>query len=150
MIILLFGTHIFMNIRLRFPQLKIFKAIKLSFTKDKNSKGDVSQFGALMTALAATIGIGNIIGVGTAVALGGPGAVLWCWLTGVFGIATKYSEALIAVKYRVKTEDGRMQGGAMYALEYGLKNKKLGKALGLMFAFFAAFASFGIGCATQV
>src|SRR5574344_1123609 len=145
MIILLFGTHIFMTIRLRFPQLKIFKAIKLSFTKDKNSKGDVSQFGALMTALAATIGIGNIIGVGTAVSLGGPGAVLWCWLTGVLGIATKYSEALIAVKYRVKTEDGRMQGGAMYALERGLHMKWLG----LIFAVFAGFASFGIGCATQ-
>ena len=106
MIILLFGTHIFMTIRLRFPQLKIFKAIKLSFTKDKNSNGDVSQFGALMTALAATIGIGNIIGVGTAVSLGGPGAVLWCWLTGVLGIATKYSEGLLALKYR-RWEDVR-------------------------------------------
>ena len=104
------------------------------------------QFGALATALASTIGTGNIIGVGTAVALGGPGAVLWCWLTGVFGIATKYSESLIAVKYRVKTEDGRMQGGAMYALERGLHMRWLG----LIFAVFAGFASFGIGCATQV
>lgn len=150
MIVLLFGTHIFMTVRTGGIQIYIFRGIRLSVAKDPDGEGEVSQFGALTTALASTIGTGNIIGVGTAVALGGPGAVLWCWLTGVFGIATKYSEALIAVKYRVKTEDGRMQGGAMYALEYGLKNKKLGKALGLMFAFFAAFASFGIGCATQV
>ena len=150
MIVLLFGTHIFMTVRTGGLQRYIFRGIRLSVAKDPDGEGEVSQFGALTTALASTIGTGNIIGVGTAVALGGPGAVLWCWLTGVFGIATKYSEALIAVKYRVKTEDGRMQGGAMYALEYGLKNKKLGKALGLMFAFFAAFASFGIGCATQV
>lgn len=150
MIVLLFGTHIFMTVRTGGIQRYIFRGIRLSVAKDPDGEGEVSQFGALTTALASTIGTGNIIGVGTAVALGGPGAVLWCWLTGVFGIATKYSEALIAVKYRVKTEDGRMQGGAMYALEYGLKNKKLGKALGLMFAFFAAFASFGIGCATQV
>ena len=150
MIVLLFGTHIFMTVRTGGIQRYIFRGIRLSVAKDPDGEGEVSQFGALTTALASTIGTGNIIGVGTAVALGGPGAVLWCWLTGVFGIATKYSEALIAVKYRVKTEDGRMQGGAMYALEYGLKNKKLGKALGLMFAYFAACASFGIGCATQV
>ena len=146
MIILLLGTHLFLTIRLHFPQRKIFKAIKLSVKKDKNATGDVSQFGALATALAATIGTGNIIGVATAIALGGPGAVLWCWLTGVFGIATKYAESLIAVKYRVKTEDGRMQGGAMYALERGLNMKWLG----MIFALFAGLASFGIGCATQV
>ena len=114
--------------------------------KDPDAEGEVSQFGALTTALAATIGTGNIIGVGTAIALGGPGAVLWTWLTGVFGIATKYAESLIAVKYRVKTEDGRMQGGAMYALERGLNMKWLG----MLFAILAGFASFGIGCATQV
>lgn len=126
MIILLLGTHIFMTIRTRFIQRKtIGKGIKLSVTKDPDSEGEVSQFGALATALAATIGTGNIVGVGTAIALGGPGAVLWCWLTGVFGIATKYSESLIAVKYRVKTSDGRMQGGAMYALSRGLKWKKI-------------------------
>lgn len=135
MIVLLFGTHIFMTVRTGGIQRYIFRGIRLSVAKDPDGEGEVSQFGALTTALASTIGTGNIIGVGTAVALGGPGAVLWCWLTGVFGIATKYSEALIAVKYRVKTEDGRMQGGAMYALEYGLKNKKLGKALGLMLLF---------------
>ena len=115
-IILLLGTHIFLTVRLRFPQLQIFKAIKLSVTKDKDSSGDVSQFGALATSLAATIGTGNIIGVATAIALGGPGAVLWCWITGVFGIATKYSEGLLAIKYRVKTSDGTMLGGPMYAL----------------------------------
>lgn len=146
MIILLLGTHLFMTIRTGFIQRKIGTAIKLSVTKDDDAEGEVSQFGALTTALASTIGTGNIIGVGTAIALGGPGAVLWCWLTGVFGIATKYAESLIAVKYRVKTKDGRMQGGAMYALERGLNMKWLA----LLFAFFGAFASFGIGCATQV
>ena len=146
MIFLLLGTHIFMTIRTGVIQRKIVTGIKLSVTKEPDAEGEVSQFGALTTALASTIGTGNIIGVGTAIALGGPGAVLWCWLTGVFGIATKYSESLIAVKYRVKTKDGRMQGGAMYALERGLNMKWLG----LIFAFFGAFASFGIGCATQV
>ena len=147
MIILLLGTHVFLTIRTGFIQRKtISKGIKLSVVKDPDAEGEVSQFGALSTALASTIGTGNIIGVGTAVAMGGPGAVLWCWLTGVFGIATKYGESLIAVKYRVKTEDGRMQGGAMYALERGLNMKWLG----VIFAVFAGFASFGIGCATQV
>lgn len=147
MIILLLGTHIFMTIRTGFIQSKtITKGIKLSVTKDPDAEGEVTQFGALATALASTIGTGNIIGVGTAIALGGPGAVLWCWLTGVFGIATKYAESLIAVKYRVKTEDGRMQGGAMYALERGLNMKWLA----VIFAVFAGVASFGIGCATQV
>ena len=104
MIILLFGTHVFLTIRTGFIQRKtISKGIKLSVAKDPDAEGEVSQFGALTTALAATIGTGNIIGVGTAIALGGPGAVLWTWLTGVFGIATKYAESLIAVKYRVNT-----------------------------------------------
>lgn len=146
MIILLLGTHIIMTVCTGGIQRKIGTGIKLSVTKDPNAEGEVSQFGALATALASTIGTGNIIGVGTAIALGGPGAVLWCWLTGVFGIATKYAESLIAVKYRVKTKDGRMQGGAMYALERGLNIKWLG----VIFAFLGAFASFGIGCATQV
>lgn len=151
LIILLFGTHIFMTFKTRFIQWKsITKGIKLSVTKDPDAEGEVSNFGALTTALAATIGTGNIVGVGTAIALGGPGAVLWCWLSGVFGIATKYSESLIAVKYRVKKKDGRMQGGAMYALSRGLKWQPLGKIFGMIFALFAGFASFGIGCATQV
>lgn len=150
MIILLLGTHIFLTIRTKFVQRKTFKAIKLSVTKDPDSDGDISPFQALATALASTIGTGNIIGVGTAIALGGPGAVLWCWLTGVFGIATKYSESLIGVKYRVKTSDGRMLGGAMYALERGFKFKTLGKILAVLFALFALLASFGIGSGVQV
>ena len=145
MIILLLGTHIFLTFRLKFPQRKIVTAIKLSLKKDKGSTGDVSQFGALATSLAATIGTGNIIGVATAVSLGGPGAVLWCWLTGVFGIATKYSEGLLAIKYRVKTKNGKMLGGPMYALEKGLGMKWLG----VLFCVFAAVASFGIGNTVQ-
>ena len=146
MIILLVGTHIFLTIRLRFPQRSILKAIKLSVTKDPDSSGDVSQFQALTTALGATIGTGNIIGVATAVSLGGPGAVLWCWITGVFGIATKYGEGLLAVKYRVKTKDGTMLGGPMYALERGLKMKWLA----VLFCIFAAITAFGIGNTVQV
>lgn len=146
MIVLLFGSHLFMTFRTGFIQKKIFTAIKLSVKKDPDSKGDISQFAALTTALASTIGTGNIVGVGTAIVLGGPGAVFWCWLTGVFGIATKYAEALIAVKYRVKTSNGTMLGGAMYALERGLKQKWLG----ILFAAFTALAAFGIGCGVQV
>ena len=150
MLVLLCGTHIFMTFRTGFIQRKTFTGIRLSVTKDPDSPGDVSQFQALATALASTIGTGNIIGVGTAIYLGGPGAVLWCWLTGVFGIATKYAESLIAVKYRVQTSDGRMMGGAMYALERGLKWKKFGKVMAVLFALFAMLASFGIGCGTQI
>ena len=145
MMLLLLGTHIFLTVRLRFPQRKIFTAIKLSVTRDPDATGDVSQFGSLATALAATIGTGNIIGVATAVSLGGPGAVLWCWLTGVFGIATKYSEGLLAIKYRIKTADGKMLGGPMYALERGLG----WKWLAVLFAAFTALASFGIGSTVQ-
>ena len=115
MIVLLLGTHIFLTFRLRVPQRKLLTGIRLSVKKDDKAKGDVSQFGALATALAATIGTGNIVGVATAVALGGPGAVLWCWLTGIFGMSTKYAEGLLAVKYRVKGEDERTYGGPMYA-----------------------------------
>lgn len=145
MIILLLGTHLFLTIRLRFPQRQLLTAIRLSVKRDKHSTGDVSQFGALATALAATIGTGNIVGVATAVALGGPGAVLWCWLTGVFGIATKYGEALLAIKYRVKTPGGKMLGGPMYALERGLG----WRWAGALFAIFTAIAAFGIGNTVQ-
>lgn len=145
MIILLLGTHLFLTIRLRFPQRQLLTAIRLSAKRDKHSTGDVSQFGALATALAATIGTGNIVGVATAVALGGPGAVLWCWLTGVFGIATKYGEALLAIKYRVKTPGGKMLGGPMYALERGLG----WRWAGALFAIFTAIAAFGIGNTVQ-
>ena len=145
MIILLLGTHVYLTIILRFPQRKIFTAIKLSVKRDPGTTGDVSQFGSLATALAATIGTGNVIGVGTAIALGGPGAVLWCWLTGVFGISTKYAEGLLAIKYRVKTKKGRMIGGPMYALERGLG----WKWLAILFAFFTAISALGIGNSVQ-
>lgn len=145
MIILLLGTHLFLTVRLHFPQRHIFKAIRLSVKPDAGASGDVSQFGSLATALAATIGTGNIVGVATAIALGGPGAVLWCWLTGVFGISTKYAEGLLAIKYRVKTDKGRMLGGPMYALERGLG----WKWAAVLFAAFTAMASFGIGNTVQ-
>ena len=145
MIILLLGTHVFLTFRLRIPQRKLITGIRLSIRKDPGASGDVSQFGALATALAATIGTGNIVGVATAVALGGPGAVLWCWLTGIFGMATKYAEGLLAVKYRVHDEDGHTYGGPMYALERGLGMKWLA----ILFATFTALASFGIGCTVQ-
>lgn len=127
-------------------QRKVFTGIKLSVTKDPSKDGDVSPFQALTTALASTIGTGNIVGVGTAIFIGGPGAVFWCWITGVFGIATKYAESLISIKYRVKSRDGRMLGGAMYVLERGLNMKWLG----MLFALFALLASFGIGSTVQV
>ena len=145
MMILLLGTHIFMTIRLRCPQRKLFTAIRLSIERDKDASGDVSQFGALATALAATIGTGNIIGVATAIALGGPGAVFWCWITGVFGIATKYAEGLLAIKYRVQTPTGKMLGGPMYALDKGLG----WKTMAILFAIFTMIASFGIGNTVQ-
>lgn len=141
MIILLLGTHLYLTIRLRFPQRYIFKAIRLSLQRDKGSTGDVSQFSALATSLAGTIGTGNIIGVATAVTMGGPGAVFWCWMTGVLGISTKYAEGLLAIKYRVHTSDGKMLGGPMYALERGLGCRWLG----LTFAFYTVVASFFIG-----
>lgn len=145
MIILLLGTHLFLTIRLHFPQRHILKAIRLSVQRDPEATGDVSQFSSLATALAATIGTGNIIGVATAIALGGPGAVLWCWLTGVFGIATKYAEGLLAIKYREKKPDGKVIGGPMFALEKGLG----WRWAAILFAIFTALASFGIGNTVQ-
>lgn len=145
MIICLLFTHIFLTVRLRFPQRHIFKAIRLSIKKEEGSQGDVSAFGALATSLAATIGTGNIVGVGTAVALGGPGAVFWCWITGVLGIATKYAESMLAVKYRVKTSQQKMIGGPMFALSRGLGMKKMA----ILFCIFTALAAFGIGNTVQ-
>lgn len=145
MIILLIGTHIFLTIRLKFPQRYILRAIKLSVQRDNDAEGDVSQFSALATALAATIGTGNIIGVATAVTMGGPGAVFWCWVTGIFGIATKYAEGLLSIKYRIRTEDGKMLGGPMYAIERGMHCKWLA----ITFAVCTFIASFGIGCMIQ-
>ncbi|MBA4251432.1 MAG: sodium:alanine symporter family protein [Chlorobiaceae bacterium] len=145
LIILLFGTHIFLTFRLKFIQKYIWQAIKISVSKKKEGTGDVSQFGALTTALAATIGTGNIVGVATAIAAGGPGAVFWMWLTGVFGIATKYSEALLSVKYRVQNPDGSISGGPMYVLERGMKSKWLA----ITFAALTAVSAFGIGNMVQ-
>lgn len=144
MIIALVGCHLYLTIRLRFIQRYTFKAIRLSLKNDKG-EGDVSPFGSLLTALAATIGTGNIIGVATAVALGGPGAIFWCWITGVLGIATKYSEALLAVHYRTTNKIGLMAGGPMYVLERGLNMKWLG----ILFAIFTSIAAFGIGNMVQ-
>ena len=154
MIVLLLGSHIFLTVRTGFIQRKLPAAIKMSVSKEADAEGDISQFGALVTALAATIGTGSIVGVATAVLAGGPGAVFWMWLTGVFGIATKYSEVFAAVKYRVKDHRGEMLGGAMFVWERAFKRKdgttppwaKLGAVL---FALFAAIASIGTGSAVQ-
>lgn len=145
LLVLLFGTHLYLTFRLRFIQRYIGKAIKISFQRHKEGDGDISHFGAMTTALAATIGTGNIVGVATAVASGGPGAVLWMWLTGVFGIATKYSEAVLSVKYRVKTSRGHMAGGPMYVIEKAMNCKWLA----VLFAIFTVIASFGIGNMVQ-
>ncbi len=146
MVLLLFTTHLYMTCRTGFIQRKVLKAIRLSLSPERGGQGDISPFASLTTALASTIGTGNIVGVGTAIALGGPGAVFWCWLAGIFGMATKYAESLIAVRFRVKSTDGRMMGGAMYALEYGLNRR----GLAMLFALFGSLASLGIGCGVQV
>lgn len=145
LLVLLCGTHLFLTFRLRFIQSYIPKGIKISLSRSREGEGDISQFAALTTALAATIGTGNIVGVATAIAAGGPGAVLWMWLTGVFGIATKYSEALLAVKYRTTNQAGFMAGGPMYVLERGMNCKWLAA----VFAFLTAVAAFGIGNMVQ-
>lgn len=154
MIALLLGTHLFMTVRTGVVQRKLGCGIKLSVTKDPEAEGDISQFQALATALSATIGTGNIVGVGTAILAGGPGAVLWMWLTGVFGIATKYSETFLSVKYRVKDHRGEMLGGAMYAWKRAFTRKDgsvpvWATVFAGAFALFAAIASFGIGSAVQ-
>jgi len=145
MLILLVGTGIYLTIILKGVQFRALPhAIKLIFDKDEDGKGDITHFAALMTALAATVGIGNIVGVATAITLGGPGAVFWMWVTGIVGMATKYSEAVLAVKYRQEGEKG-MRGGPMYYLRDGANLPKLGMA----FAIFTAGAAFGIGNMTQ-
>jgi len=152
MLVLLLGTGIFLTLRLGFMQIHTLPyALKLAFSKnqDKTSEGDISHFQALMTALAATIGTGNIAGVATAYVLGGPGAIFWMWVTAFFGMATKYAEAVLAIKYRTVDDNGEMAGGPMYFLEKGLPDHGLGKILGVAFAFFGAFAAFGIGNMVQ-
>lgn len=148
LLVLLVGTGIYLTSRLTFIQVRLLPySLKLAFSKnqDKSSEGDISHFQALMTAMAATVGVGNIVGVATAVVLGGPGAIFWMWVAGFFGMATKYGEAILAVKYRVKDANGQMAGGPMYYLEHGLKQKWLG----VLFAIFGALAAFGIGNGTQ-
>ncbi|MCA1900885.1 MAG: sodium:alanine symporter family protein [Candidatus Hydrogenedens sp.] len=144
-IVLLLGTHIFLTIRLRFIQRYITTAIRFSLARPQSEPGEISHFASLMTALAATVGTGNIIGVATAISAGGPGAVFWMWLTGVFGFATKYSEAVLSIKFRDKNEFGEFVGGPMYVLEKGLNSK----ILAVLFALFTVIASFGIGNMVQ-
>ncbi|MBM15584.1 MAG: sodium:alanine symporter family protein [Nitrospina sp.] len=146
LLLLLLGTGSWLTIRLRGIQFRyLYYALRLTFSKEKEGKGDISHFGSLMTALAATVGIGNIAGVSTAVALGGPGAIFWMWITGLVGMATKYSESFLAVKFRRINDQGKISGGPMYYLEEGLKIKWLG----ICFAMFGAFAAFGIGNMVQ-
>jgi AGCS family alanine or glycine:cation symporter len=148
MLVFLVGTGVFLSFRLKFLQFwRLPYALKLIMRTEKGGKsvGDVSHFAALMTALAATIGTGNIVGVASAVILGGPGAVFWMWVTAVFGMATKYGEAVLAIKYRVVDSSGNMAGGPMYFLEKGLN----AKWLGILFAVFGVIASFGIGNMSQ-
>lgn len=148
-LILIVGTGLYLTIRLGFLQFRTLPyALRLAFSpgkQDSKSKGDISHYQALTTAMAATIGTGNIVGVATAVVLGGPGAVFWMWLSALFGMATKYGEAILAVKYRVTNSKGEMSGGPMYYLEHGLK----AKWLGILFALFGAIAAFGIGNMVQ-
>ncbi|MDD3172636.1 MAG: amino acid carrier protein [Herbinix sp.] len=143
--LLLFGTHIYFTVHLRGVQRHIGKAVKLSVIPDNSAEGDLSGFASLTATLAATLGTGNIVGISTAVALGGPGAIFWCWLTGILGMATTYAECFLGVLYRRKTSDGTYLGGPMYALEYGL-NKKW---LAVLFCIFTLIASYGVGCSTQ-
>ncbi|AKQ71992.1 hypothetical protein MUY_000860 [Bacillus licheniformis WX-02] len=148
LLILIVGTGIYLTFRLAFLQVRLLPySLKLAFSRhqDKSSEGDISHFQALMTALAATVGTGNIVGVASAVIAGGPGAVFWMWLAAFFGMATKYAEAVLAVRFRVKDKNGEMSGGPMYYLEHGLKQKWLG----VLFAIFGALAAFGIGNMVQ-
>lgn len=153
MLILLVGTGIFLTIRLKFlPWRNLPHAIKSIFVNSEDGgekKGDISPFQSLMTALAATIGTGNIAGVATALVSGGAGAIVWMWVSALFGLSTKYAESVLAVKYREVNSAGEMVGGPMYTLKNGLKNKVLGLILAIAFALFAVLASFGIGNMTQ-
>ncbi len=145
LLVLLLGTHIYFTVKLRFPQRRLLYALKLSLGRADNADCGLSPFSALATTLAATLGTGNIIGVSTAVALGGPGAIFWCWLTGVLGMATTYGECYLSVLFRTKNADGVYVGGPMYVLHNGLHNKFLGAC----YALCTLLAAFGVGCATQ-
>lgn len=145
LLLLLLGTHLYFTIRLKFIQKRIPEGIVLSFSKKEEGNGGITPYASLATALAATIGTGNIIGISTAIAIGGPGAVFWCWITGILGIATCYAECFLSVKYRIQKEDGSYAGGPMYVLERVLLKRKTA----LFFAFFTIAASFGIGSSVQ-
>lgn len=154
MLVLLVGTGIFLTIRLKFlPWRNLGYALHSVLSKEarttKRGTGDVSPFSALMTALAATIGTGNIIGVATAMFSGGPGALVWMWISACFGLTSKFSECMLAIKYREVNEKGEMSGGPMYTMKNAFKNKTFGKTMGFLFAFFTVMASFGIGNMTQ-
>lgn len=146
LLFLLMGTHLYFTMKLKFPQKNIFRAICLSVTPGSTEKGNnLSVFATLSTTLAATLGTGNIIGVSTAVALGGPGAIFWCWITGILGMATAYAECFLSVRFRNRNEDGTYQGGPMYAWKNGLHNSGIGK----LYAALTLVAAFGVGCTTQ-
>ncbi|WP_296138003.1 sodium:alanine symporter family protein [uncultured Tessaracoccus sp.] len=148
---LLLGTGLYLTIRLggiQFRKLGAAMHLGILRRKDPDSEGDISQFQALTTALAATVGTGNIVGVATAIGIGGPGALFWMWVTGLVGMVTKYAEAFLAVRFRRTDAKGEKSGGPQYYLEHGIKHP-IGKVLGLMFAIFAVLASFGIGNTTQ-
>lgn len=154
MLILLVGTGIFLTVRLQFyPWRNLGYALKSVLSKEartkKRGEGDISPFSALMTALAATIGTGNIVGVATAMVLGGPGALVWMWISACFGLSSKFSECMLAIKYREVNEHGEMSGGPMYTMKHAFKNKTFGKVMGFLFALFTVLASFGIGNLTQ-
>ena len=146
LLFLLMGTHLYFTMKLHFPQKNIFKAVRLSVTPAKNAQGaNLSVFATLSTTLAATLGTGNIIGVSTAVALGGPGAIFWCWVTGILGMATAYAECFLSVRFRSRDKSGTYQGGPMYVWQNGLHNIPVGKFYGLL----TLIAAFGVGCTTQ-
>lgn len=146
LLFLLMGTHLYFTMKLHFPQKKIFYAIRLSVTpQTAESNANLSAFATLATTLAATLGTGNIIGVSTAIALGGPGAIFWCWITGILGMATAYAECFLSVRFRSRSADGSYQGGPMYVWQNGLHNSFVGKLYGLL----TLIAAFGVGCTTQ-
>ena len=146
LLFLLMGTHLYFTMKLHFPQKNILKAIRLSVTPSGKKDGaNLSVFATLSTTLAATLGTGNIIGVSTAVALGGPGAVFWCWVTGILGMATAYAECFLSVRFRSRDKDGAYQGGPMYVWQNGLHKPSVGKFYGIL----TLIAAFGVGCTTQ-
>ena len=145
MLVLLVGTHLYFTLRLRLIQRKLPLGIRLSIAREEKEEHSISSYSALATALAATIGTGNIVGISTAIAVGGPGAVFWCWIAGFLGIATCYAECFLAVRYKIKEDNGTTYGGPMYVLERGLGKKGFAVA----FALFTVLASFGIGSSVQ-